>query len=53
MSDCGVFTLKGIEYLSRGADITFSAKDMKFFRMLITVELCLGKLLTPNQEKVG
>jgi len=47
-SDCGVFTLKGIDYISRNLVPNFSANDMPYFRLLITHELILGKLLTPN-----
>eukprot|EP01016_Furgasonia_blochmanni_P001812 TRINITY_DN1071_c0_g2_i3.p1 TRINITY_DN1071_c0_g2~~TRINITY_DN1071_c0_g2_i3.p1 ORF type:complete len:249 (-),score=73.44 TRINITY_DN1071_c0_g2_i3:388-1134(-) len=44
-SDCGVFMLKGIEYLSRGKTPSFSQGDIPFFRRLITYELVAGQLL--------
>lgn len=47
-SDCGVFMLKGLDYFSRNLIPNFTAHDMPYFRILITYELIIGKLLTPN-----
>ena len=46
--DCGVFMLKGIDYISRNMTSNFSTRDMQYFRILITYELILGRLLTPD-----
>nr|AAS93776.1 AT21482p [Drosophila melanogaster] len=39
MNDCGVFVCMFAEYLTRDAPITFSKKDMKYFRTKMVLEL--------------
>lgn len=46
MNDCGVFMLKGIHYRLRNYSKMFKQTDIPYFRMLITNELLLGKLLS-------
>lgn len=46
--DCGVFMLKGIDFLSRNQKLSFTSKDIQYFRTLITVEVINGKLMTPS-----
>eukprot|EP00912_Choanoflagellata_sp_UC4_P001882 UC4_evm2s1211 len=50
-SDCGVFTCKFAEYVSRGAPFTFSQADMPEIRRSITYEILTNKLLDPLKEK--
>lgn len=44
-SDCGMFTLKYAEYISRDAEISFSQKDMHYFRRRMVYELITSQLL--------
>lgn len=44
--DCGVFVCKFMDYISRGQQITFSQKDMKYFRILIAGELFSEKIFS-------
>jgi len=44
-SDCGVYMLKGIEYLSRRKNPDFDPGDIPFFRVSIAGELIIGSLL--------
>lgn len=44
--DCGVFSCMFAEYICRGAKITFSQKEMKYFRKKMCLEIINGKLLT-------
>merc|ERR1719154_554432 len=46
-SDCGMFTCKFAEYLSRRARITFSQKDMPYFRRRMVYEIVENTLLHP------
>lgn len=44
-SDCGMFTCKYADYISKDRPIRFSQKDMPYFRQLMTWELLHQKLL--------
>nr|CAD7414442.1 unnamed protein product [Timema poppensis] len=44
-SDCGVFTCIYAEYLSRKAELSFSQKDMPYFRQKMVYEILKSKLL--------
>ncbi|GFR03509.1 hypothetical protein TNCT_407871 [Trichonephila clavata] len=44
-SDCGMFSLKYAEYLSRDAPITFTQEHMQYFRRRMVVEIMEKKLL--------
>jgi len=46
-SDCGMFTCKFAEYLSRRARITFSQQDMPYFRRRMVYEIVENTLLHP------
>lgn len=46
-SDCGMFTCKNAEYLSREALITFTQEDMPYFRRRIIYEIVTDTLLHP------
>lgn len=46
-SDCGMFTCKFAEYLSRRAKFTFSQQDMPYFRKRMVYEIVKNKLLHP------
>jgi len=46
-SDCGMFTCKFAEYISRRAKITFSQKDMPYFRRRMIYEIVSNKLIYP------
>jgi len=46
-SDCGMFTCKFAEYLSRRAKITFSQEDMPYFRRRMVYEIVENTLLHP------
>merc|ERR1719318_297181 len=46
-SDCGMFTCKFAEYLSRRAKFTFSQRDMPYFRKRMVYEIVKNKLLHP------
>lgn len=43
-SDCGMFTLKYAEYISRDAPITFSQDHMQYFRRRMIIEIMQKKL---------
>ncbi|PRD32466.1 UNVERIFIED_CONTAM: Senp1 [Trichonephila clavipes] len=43
-SDCGMFSLKYAEYLSRDAPITFTQEHMQYFRRRMVVEIVEKKL---------
>jgi Ulp1 family protease len=42
--DCGVFTCKYMEYLSRDKKLDFNQDDMNYFRIQIGAELLQGAL---------
>ena len=44
-SDCGVFSCMFAEYISRNRDITFSKKNMEYFRQKMILEIVQGELL--------
>ena len=46
-SDCGMFTCKFAEYLSRDADISFSQDDMPYFRKRMVYEIVRADLMHP------
>ena len=46
-SDCGMFTCKFAEYLSRRARFTFSQSDMPYFRRRMVYEISKNVLLCP------
>jgi len=46
-SDCGMFTCKFAEYISRRAKITFTQSDMPYFRRRMVYEIVENKLLKP------
>jgi len=46
-SDCGMFTCKFAEYLSRNAPITFSQENMPYFRRRMIWEIVNNTLLNP------
>lgn len=46
-SDCGMFALKFSEYLSRSANITFTQKDMPYFRRRMIYEIVKKQLMHP------
>ena len=46
-SDCGMFACKFAEYLSRGADITFTQDDMPYFRRRMIYEIVAAKIMHP------
>lgn len=46
-SDCGMFTLKYSEYLSRNASITFTQEDMPYFRSRLVYEIVTNKIIHP------
>ncbi len=43
--DCGVFTCKTADFVSRGARLTFGQEHMPYFRRRIAAELLTGSLL--------
>ncbi|KAK7207266.1 hypothetical protein BZA70DRAFT_233857 [Myxozyma melibiosi] len=43
--DCGVFTCKTVEVLSRAAPLTFTQNEMKLLRQRMVFEILQGKLL--------
>lgn len=47
-SDCGVFTVKGIDYYTRKLVPNFGPDDIPYFRRLICLELCDGRLRVPK-----
>jgi hypothetical protein len=46
-SDCGVFTLKYAEYLSRNASITFTQEHMPYYRRRMVYEIVKNNLIHP------
>lgn len=46
-SDCGMFTCKFAEYLSRRAKFTFGQSDMPYFRRRMVYEISKNDLLCP------
>ncbi len=46
-SDCGMFSCKFAEYLSRGADLTFKQDDMQYYRDRMIYELIKSELMSP------
>jgi len=46
-SDCGMFTCKFAEYISRRARFTFSQKNMPYFRQRMIFEIVKNQLLHP------
>jgi len=46
-SDCGMFTLKYSEYLSRNASITFTQEDMPYYRQRMVYEIVNNKIIHP------
>ena len=46
-SDCGMFTLKYAEYLSRNASITFTQEDMPYFRRRMVYEIVNNRVIHP------
>ena len=46
-SDCGMFSCKFAEYLSRRADITFDQADMPYFRRRMMWEIVKNNILHP------
>jgi len=48
--DCGVFVLKGIDYLARFGRIIFDQKDTQYLRYLICYELLLGRFLPYEKQ---
>ena len=46
-SDCGMFTLKYSEYLSRNAGITFTQEDMPYFRRRMVYEIVKNNVIHP------
>ena len=45
--DCGMFTLKYSEYLSRNASITFTQEDMPYFRRRLVYEIVNNRVIHP------
>ncbi len=46
-SDCGMFACKYADYLTRRAAITFTQKDMPYFRRRMVYEIITQQLLEP------
>lgn len=46
-SDCGVFTCKFAEYLSRDADLTFVQENMNYYRERMVYEIIENDLMYP------
>ena len=46
-SDCGMFTCKFAEYISRRARFTFNQKDMPYFRRRMVYEIVKNSLMFP------
>jgi len=46
-SDCGMFSCKVAEYLSRDAELTFSQENMNYFRERMIYEIIKSDLLFP------
>uniref|UniRef100_A0A1B6D8K8 Ubiquitin-like protease family profile domain-containing protein n=1 Tax=Clastoptera arizonana TaxID=38151 RepID=A0A1B6D8K8_9HEMI len=45
-SDCGMFSCMFAEFISRNCKITFTQKEMPYFRIKMAYEIITGKLLT-------
>ena len=52
-SDCGMFTCKFAEYLSRRAKFTFSQSDMPYFRKRMIYEICKNQIMTVTSTADG
>ena len=50
-SDCGMFTCKFAEYLSRNANISFTQEDMPYFRKRMIYEIVQAKLMHPWKQR--
>ena len=46
-SDCGMFTLKYAEYLSRNASLTFTQEDMPYYRRRMIYEVVKNTVIHP------
>ena len=46
-SDCGMFLLKYMDYLSRGENLTFSCNDMPYYRRRMVYELLHHEIMFP------
>ena len=46
-SDCGMFTCKFAEYISRRARFTFSQNDMPYFRKRMIAEIVNNDIIFP------
>ena len=46
-SDCGMFTLKYAEYISRNANITFTQEDMPYYRRRMVYEIVKNEIIHP------
>lgn len=46
-SDCGMFSCKFAEYLSREAKLTFKQEDMQYYRDRMIYELIKSELMSP------
>lgn len=46
-SDCGMFLLKYMDYLSRGERLTFSSSFMPYYRKRMVYEIVEDKILYP------
>lgn len=51
-SDCGMFTCKFAEYISRNAAITFNQENMPYFRRRMIYEIVKNNLMHPWGENV-
>jgi sentrin-specific protease 1 len=49
-SDCGVFTCKTAEVITRGGKLTFRPEEIKNQRQRMIVELRYGRLLSTTDE---
>jgi len=45
--DCGMFVCKYAEFLSRRAQLTFTAKDIPYYRARMVWEMVQNKLISP------
>ena len=52
-SDCGMFTLKYAEYLSRNVGITFTQEDMPYFRRRMVYEIVNNKVIHPWENGIN
>ena len=51
-SDCGMFTCKYAEYLSRGADFDFCSSNMPYFRKQMMYEITRNEILYPSSVPI-